>query len=78
MWHWLVTQGHLYNALVGWTVGVTMTSGVVAMIVKPGIRKMKEEWRKHETTQLQIADRLDPTTPGGIAALIQKSQGDRE
>lgn len=69
MWNWLVNNGHIYQALVGWTVGVLMTGGFIGLIVRPTAKRIKRAWRKHEATQIRIADSLDASTPGGLGDL---------
>ena len=76
MWHWLTQTGHLYSALVGALTGLIVTTvfvGVIyGMIIKPMIHKLKGAYHKHEQVQLQIADSLNPTTPGGIAPVLAR------
>lgn len=62
---WLVHQGNLYSNIVEWVVAFILGYLVRGLLV----RSIADAWHEHMSTQREIADKLDPDTPGGIGRL---------
>lgn len=67
VYQWL-EQNNLWKAAIAF--GVTLALGIaLTAAMRPW-----QAWKKHRATQEKIADRLDTSTPGGLADLVKALQ----
>ncbi len=72
-YHALVHAG-LWRYALGWTVGFVMSR----LFGGWAFGRLRAAWREHMECQRTIADRLDPSTPGGIADLRSSQTSETE
>lgn len=77
-WHWLVSEGGVYRALVGWVVGGALGATATWLKLRPVVRRAGRLVRAHVTAQRQIvaqqrtiSDLLDTSTPGGLTEVVK-------